>query len=92
MTAPRYPDAAIDRAIRETMAFACYHATAPSKAKVAKVRAEMIRIRDAAGPRMGALPSPEDLTLALGLRARDLLGLSPESGFYLDAAARGKVA
>ena len=71
-----------------SLSFACYHATPPGKAKIAKARAEMLRIRDAAGARQGVEPSPADLHLALSMRARDLLGLSEPSGFYLPPEAR----
>lgn len=85
MTPPLYPDSLIDRALSEA-AQPYWHDV--NRKKIAKARAEMIRIRDTAGPRQGAEPSPADLQLALNMRAKDLLGLSPATGFYLPKGER----
>ncbi|MEO5867228.1 MAG: hypothetical protein ABIS14_12720 [Sphingomonas sp.] len=87
MTRPLYPDAAIDEALRNA-AQPYWSEASVNKRKVARARAEMIRLRDSAGPRIGVKPSPGDLQLALNLRAKDLLGLSDPNGFYLPPAAR----
>lgn len=84
MNAPRYPDSLIDRAI-EQAASPYWHRERPNKRKIEKCRAEMIRLRDEAGPRVGAEPSAADLQWALNLRAKDLLGLSDSNGFYQDS-------
>lgn len=82
-----YPDSLIDEALRQA-AQPYWHDV--NRRKIARVRAEMIRIRDAAGERKGAAPSMADLQLALNLRAKDLLGLSNPEGFYLPPCKRSR--